>query len=251
MMQLPVLFDRGTGRIAVLVGRGRLNTNTNGSRACRSIAALLIGGSCAFACLPAAGQTSSPAARVAPIDAAGRQGAQPACPSLMDGRGATVRSSGTGGTAEASFARDCPAAIVRQPEPVVSPPLPIKQARPPESPAGVRGLAAGSVQADLDFADDYPDGAPLVVRVTPERLSATVLTGGTTLWLLHSGFWTYLLILGLPLWRHVDLLPIVDPTAHDDERPAEVAAAAVDEERAVARVLRGQGRRRIGARERS
>ena len=56
-----------------------------------------------------------------------------------------------------------------------------------------------------DFAEDYPDGAPLVVRVTPERLSATVLTGGTTLWLLHSGFWTYLLILGLPLWRHVDL----------------------------------------------
>lgn len=248
MTQLPVLVDRGTGGIAVLVGRDRPNTNANGSHACRSIAAALIGWSCALACLPAAGQPSN-AAHVAPIGAAGRQGAQPACPSLVDGRGAMVRSRGTGGTAEASFARDCPVAIVR-PEPAVSPPVPVKQAKPPESPVGVRGLAAGSVQVP-DFADDYPDGAPLVVRVTPERLSATVLTGGTTLWLLHSGFWTYLLILGLPLWRHVDLLPIVDPTARDDERPAEVAAAEVDEERAVARVLRGQRRPRIGARERT
>jgi hypothetical protein len=87
------------------------------------------------------------------------------------------------------------------------------------------------------------------VHVTPERLSATVLTGGTTLWLLHSGFWTYLLILGLPLWRHVDLLPIVDSASNEDEHPTDAAAAAAgaDEERAVARVLQAQGTPRAGA----
>ncbi len=104
----------------------------------------------------------------------------------------------------------------------------------------MRGLAAGSVQADPATAQDYAD-APFVVQVTPERLSATVLTSGTTLWLLHSGFWTYLLILGLPLWRHVDLLPIVDRAGSEEEHPADAATAGADEERAVAHVLQAQG----------
>jgi hypothetical protein len=112
----------------------------------------------------------------------------------------------------------------------------------------VRGLTAGSVQADLASTQDYADGAPFVVQVTPERLSATVLTGGTTLWLLHSGFWTYLLILGLPLWRHVDLLPIVDSASSAEEHAvADIAAAEADEERAVANVLQAQGLPGTGA----
>jgi hypothetical protein len=257
MTQFPVPCRPRTGGKAMLVTLAR--PKTNALHGLRLVAVILLGWNWAPACLAAVTAMSEPAARATPADAAGRQGAPTACPSLVDGRGATVRSRGTGGAAEASFARDCPAFIVG-PAPVASPPakplsakpLPAKQAKPPESTPGVRGLAAGSVQPVLDLTDDYPDGAPLVVRVTPERLTATVLTGGTTLWLLHSGFWTYLLILGLPLWRHVDLLPIVDPTGQDDERPAEVpATAGVDEERAVARVLRGQGRPRTGARERS
>jgi hypothetical protein len=63
------------------------------------------------------------------------------------------------------------------------------------------------------------------------------------LWFLQSGFWTYLLILGLPLWRHVDLLPIVDSASADDERPTDAAAAGAEEERAVARVLQAQDAR--------
>jgi hypothetical protein len=109
----------------------------------------------------------------------------------------------------------------------------------------VPGLAAGSVEADFPH-DELDDPPPLVVRVTPERLSATVLTGGTTLWLLQSGFWTYLLILGLPLWRHVDLLPIVDSAGGPVAGSRDPAGA--DDERAVARVLMGRGWSRRGRR---
>jgi len=252
MKQFLVLFDRGTDGEAMLVGTRR--RKPNGFRALPPVVALLIGCGCASTSLSAALQPHGAAAGAGPIAAAGRQGGQPNCPSLVDGRGATVRSRGTGGTAESSFAKDCPTEIL-QPHPIaaeaLAPPAPLKPAKIPESSTGVRGLAAGTVQPDPDLADDFPDGAPLVVRVTPERLSATVLTGGTTLWLLHSGFWTYLLILGLPLWRHVDLLPIVDPTARGSERASKLASAAelagAEEERAVPRVLRGLGRAR-GAR---
>ena len=110
----------------------------------------------------------------------------------------------------------------------------------------VPGLAAGSVEADLAEDGDLHDPPPLIVRATPERLSATVLTGGTTLWLLQSGFWTYLLILGLPLWRHVDLLPIVD--SPDGPAGGSPGAADADDERAVARVIMGRGWSRRGRR---
>jgi hypothetical protein len=70
------------------------------------------------------------------------------------------------------------------------------------------------------------------------RLSATLVTGGTAMFLLHSSLWTYLLILGLPLWQHVDLLPIVD-RADDDEDGTD--APDMDEERAVTRVLAARG----------
>ena len=175
-----------------------------------------------------------------PADGPGREvnrhnESKPFCPSLVDGQGERVRSRGTGGAAEASFAETAPQRLPRTPPLSHNPPRSHRPARPgSQSPSlAVRGLAAGSVQADPATARDYAD-APLVVQVTPERLSATVLTGGTTLWLLQSGFWTYLLILGLPLWRHVDLLPIVDSAGSD--------------ERASCRRRRGGSRRRTGRR---
>jgi len=54
--------------------------------------------------------------------------------------------------------------------------------------------------------------------------------------LLQSSLWTYLLILGLPLWQHVDLLPIVDQVTEDVGLTADTAPDA-DTERAVTRVL--------------
>ena len=64
--------------------------------------------------------------------------------------------------------------------------------------------------------------------------------------LLHSSLWTYLLILGLPFWQHVDLLPIVD-AATDDAGPTGDAAPDADEERAVTQVLDARGPQRDGA----
>jgi len=67
-----------------------------------------------------------------------------------------------------------------------------------------------------------------------------VLTSGVAIWFLQSSFWTYLLILGLPLWRHVDLLPIVDKASDEAAHPTDAAGAGADEERAIARVLQAQ-----------
>ncbi len=63
------------------------------------------------------------------------------------------------------------------------------------------------------------------------------------MFLLQSGLWTYLLILGLPLWQHVDLLPIVDTAASDDGATGQSAPDA-DDEQAVTKVLDAQGRGR-------
>jgi hypothetical protein len=68
--------------------------------------------------------------------------------------------------------------------------------------------------------------------------------------LLQSSLWTYLLILGLPLWQHVDLLPIVD-TAASDESATGPSARDADDEQAVTNVLDPRGRERSGSREQS
>jgi hypothetical protein len=233
-------IHRGTGGIAALVCRGVPNPNPRGAFALLPATAL----AWAFACTPAAGQALPVQERPALVDGAGRGVAKPACPSLVDGQGARVRSRGTGGAAEASFPRDCPG-VAPAPTPALKPPpSPVHHAPVPS--LSVPRLAAGTVDADLPDAGDPRDPPPLLVRATPERLSATVLTGGTTLWLLQSGFWTYLLILGLPLWRHVDLLPIVDSAG--GRAAGSPSAADPDDERAVARVLIGRGWSRRGRR---
>lgn len=240
MTQLPLLAYRGTGGI---VSRGL--PTTKDCRAFRLAAATLIAWIQFVACPPATGQQLPSAADERPhlVQGPGQKinpnsELKRLCPSLVDGQGGRVRSQRTGGAAEASFAKDCPAWNA-QPAPVA----PRRQAKPAAPTLAVRGLVVGSVQGDLASARDYGDGTPLVARVTPERLSAAALTGSTTLWFLQSGFWTYLLILGLPLWRHVDLLPIVDSASADDERPTDAAAAGAEEERAVARVLQAQDAR--------
>jgi hypothetical protein len=65
------------------------------------------------------------------------------------------------------------------------------------------------------------------------------------MFLLQSSLWTYLLILGLPLWQHVDLLPIVDAAAGDDAARDDAASDA-DDERAVTHALDPQSRGHAG-----
>ncbi|HEU5284218.1 MAG TPA: hypothetical protein VFU53_10420 [Burkholderiales bacterium] len=79
------------------------------------------------------------------------------------------------------------------------------------------------------------DGAArlAVLDTQAGRVGAAVLTGGAVIWLLQSSLWTSLLILGLPLWRHVDLLPIVDraadvPVTRSPKREATEEQAVAD-----------------------
>jgi hypothetical protein len=79
------------------------------------------------------------------------------------------------------------------------------------------------------------DGPLRFAAENPERVGAALLTGSAMLWMLHSSFWTSLLMLGLPLWRHVDLLPIV-ASAPDDETGA-LHTPPTPEESTVAHLL--------------
>ena len=138
------------------------------------------------------------------------------CNSLLDGHGGRVRA---GQGIEGAVGKDCDAprlASKQERSPSVgSPVLTVK-------PADTDGTASGSRSARDDA----------VSKLTPARLSATVLTTGTAILLLQSSLSTYLLILGLPFWRHVDLLPIVDAAGGEEakERPEDwEAERAVDE----------------------
>lgn len=198
------------------------------------------------ACPPALAETSPRAPDRSP-DAAARQGGgaahgvrlDPACNRLVDGRGEKVLVREASGQAGTFNGRECPVAEKTQPKPVEanSHPKTVEANRQPKAvePAlQVPPITAGSVADRRDTGTRTAAGRPVNVG----RLSATLVTGGTAMFLLHSSLWTYLLILGLPLWQHVDLLPIVD-RADDDEDGTD--APDMDEERAVARVLAARG----------
>lgn len=165
------------------------------------------------------------------------------CLTLSDGGGNRIATGMGGKTIATSTGRPCPAP--KQPaspttdsEPM-SPPMPSLQSQSAEPaatspvrplvhrrsprvepapvpvvrPEPARHFDTGAVQLDAD-RDRAPQATPpLALKITPARITATVITGGAMMLLLHSGLWTSLLILGLPLWRHVDLLPIVDGAA--------------------------------------
>jgi hypothetical protein len=235
--------------------------NASRSAASQLVVVSLVACLCA-ACPPARAQTSPRAPDRTP-DAAARQGGgaahgvrlDPACNHLFDGRGEKVLVRGAGGQAGTFNKRECPVAQTTQPGPVEanshaktveanSPPKPVEaksQPKPVEPPLQAPAITAGSVQGDPASARDPGPRTQAARPVSVGRLSATLVTGSTAVFLLHSSLWTYLLILGLPLWQHVDLLPIVD-RADDDEDPT--AAPDADEERAVSRVLATRGPRR-------
>ena len=102
--------------------------------------------------------------------------------------------------------------------------------------AKMPAITAGAAQVKDAPARDPGANAPIPTRVSAGRLSATLVTSGTAMFLLQSSLWTYLLILGLPLWRHVDLLPIVD-TATASTDGIENPSSDADEERAVTHVF--------------
>ncbi|MFM9888154.1 MAG: hypothetical protein ACKVQT_34450 [Burkholderiales bacterium] len=76
----------------------------------------------------------------------------------------------------------------------------------------------------------------------PVRLATSVLVAGALLWLVRSSGWTSLLVMGMPIWRHVDLLAIVEREEEDGPARARIPKAAPGgeaelEEQAAATVL--------------
>jgi len=168
------------------------------------------------------------------------------CTRLFDGRGQKVLVQRPGREAGAPSASDCrtenakPAQVPEPAKPpeVVSTEKPVTAERKPVAAAPdtkTFAITAGAAQVKA-AAREHGATAPIPIRVSAGRLSATLVTSGTAVFLLQSGLWTYLLILGLPLWQHVDLLPIVDAAAATTEG-IETPAAEADEERAVTHVL--------------
>lgn len=155
---------------------------------------------------------------------AGR-GAQGGCASVTDARGGSVAGS-AGGTAVGSrYSRECadvstsssstrPSAPPRPQRPKeIQSATPVREPQtPPRTP-----IVSGQVRPAEPT--EQPAAA---LRGDLVWASATVVTGGLLIWLIQSSLWTSLLVLGVPIWRHVDLLPIVDRLAADaGQRPSD------------------------------
>lgn len=74
----------------------------------------------------------------------------------------------------------------------------------------------------------YAFGEPYELRLDPVGAGLALVTSAGLLWFLRSGFAVSLLLLGLPVWRDLDLLPVVargTPGAQaDDDHDAEAGA---------------------------
>jgi hypothetical protein len=157
------------------------------------------------------------------------------CGSVIDGHGASV-SGRAGGGAVASRFRECPQPAPKHAED--KPRAPATSA-PPEAPSKRSESAhAAPAPASVSILSGQvsmpaPIQTPSALSGDLARASATVVTGGVLIWLLHSGLWASLLVLGVPIWRHVDLLAIV---AQSGDASAE-AVRETGDDRALAQML--------------
>jgi hypothetical protein len=86
---------------------------------------------------------------------------------------------------------------------------------------GLFALRGASIETDA--GDDILRGtertdanAVLTMLQDPVRVASTTLTAGFVWWLTRSGGLLTSILMGVPAWRHVDLLPVLGP-AHDDD----------------------------------
>lgn len=168
------------------------------------------------------------------------------CTRLFDGRGEKVLVQQPGREATASATPGCRADNTA-PKTAHNPAEAGSQIKAVAPSPKVPPITAGAAQVDRALSRERQVGTQIAPRVSAGRLSATLVTSGTAVFLLQSSLWTYLLILGLPLWQHVDLLPIVD-TAASDESATSPSARDADDEQAVTNVFDPQGRGRTGSR---
>jgi hypothetical protein len=186
----------------------------------------MLAGAGACTLLGPASQTGAPVAFG--ISAAAAAATDLRCGALLDATGARVSPQDPSGQVVTSAPRRCAA---RDSAPrKAGPSIPIHSGAIPGLSAEPVPRPATAHEEPLRFAAE-----------NPERVGAALLTGGAMLWVLHSSFWTSLLVLGLPLWRHVDLLPIVATAPESDASDA--PPPPTPEEAAVAQVLEDHGAR--------
>jgi hypothetical protein len=157
-------------------------------------------------------------------------GAYVGCGAVTDGRGAEVSGRAGGARVATRVHRECRAST-EQGKPAR------QKAQTKASPPVVRAIPTDATPirpgpVNLPRAVDTPSA----VTGDLVRAGATVVTGGALIWLVHSGVWATLLLLGVPLWRHVDLLPIVSQSP-DQQQARAGGAAESKEDSAVVRVI--------------
>jgi hypothetical protein len=98
-------------------------------------------------------------------------------------------------------------------------------------------LDAGRAQDQAARSNDDVDNPVQLMSGSAVRVGAALIASGSIIWVLRWSLWGYLLILGLPLWRDVDLLPIV----MRDVEGANIAhiTPSTEEERAVSNMFDG------------
>ena len=75
-----------------------------------------------------------------------------------------------------------------------------------------------------------PEQAILATLQDPIRVASATLTAGFVWWLTRSGGLLTSILMGIPAWRHVDLLPVLAPAREDDDDDGELAGDAPDRE---------------------
>ncbi len=106
--------------------------------------------------------------------------------------------------------------------------------------SGLFSLRGSSI--DVDSADDAlraagrgAEQALMAALQDPVRVASATLTAGFVWWLTRSGGLLTSILMGIPAWRHVDLLPVLAPARDDDEEDDD-AASGSDAQHAEPRV---------------
>jgi hypothetical protein len=171
-------------------------------------------------------------------------GAYVGCGAVTDGRGAEVSGRAGGARVATRIHRQC-AERAAKGEPA-NRPTTAQSAQTKASTPAAR-IAAADATPIRPGPVNLPRAAeaPSAVKGDLVRAGATVVTGGALIWLVHSGVWATLLLLGVPLWRHVDLLPIVSQSPGQQQACTDGAAESKEDSAVVrvidARLNRGQG----------
>jgi trimeric autotransporter adhesin len=90
---------------------------------------------------------------------------------------------------------------------------------------GLFSLRGSSIETDanddnLRAAGRTAEQAVLTTLQDPVRVASATLTAGFVWWLTRSGGLLTSILMGIPAWRHVDLLPVLAPARDDDDDDA-------------------------------